>query len=590
MESEGSSEGGIKSTGELLYFLKQTKWNIEESLRVIFDSDREDRPTFSASWVLPAVPNDAVLVSHYPVGESEVRLYSLPGRTESLYYVVPTEFNMPTHHMKLLHLAKEELRNFPPTRLIHGRLEEVRGYMIRMGEVLIQRIARENRILLGNNRPEELKLSRRLAEILARYTIGFGILEIPFRDHNVQDIFIDAPASANPLYVTIAEAGGPLFNRCITNMVLTDEESEALLSRLRLESGRPFSEAAPVLEANLEGFHVRATVVGKPLSPSGLAVALRRHSSEPWTLPRLIENGTLSAEAAALLSFLVDGKSTILIAGSRGAGKSSLLSALLFEFPRSQRILTIEDTLELPVAKMQELGFKVQSLYVESTLGSPGQMSADEALRVTLRLGESAIVLGEVRGQEARTLYEAMRAGTAGSAVLGTIHGNSPKAVFERIVHDLSIPPSSFQATDIIVVAGLSRRGGSQRFQRRVVDIAEVLKGKPPGTFQSLMTFDSRSDTLIPKRELSSSSERLMEIATSWGLGAAETAESLRVRSEYRRRMVEVAQKNGDVDMLSAEWVAAANSKYWSLVEDGLSGEELLAAWNTWYDAALRGR
>src|SRR6266581_8870585 len=116
-------------------------------------------------------------------------------------------------------------------------------------------------------------------------------------------------------------------------------------------------------------------LVGRPLSPEGLAMALRRHSPDPWTLPRMIRAGSLTPLAAGLLSFLIDGRSTILIAGSRGAGKSSLLGALLFEFSRNQRILTIEDTLELPGPQLQDLGYKVQSLYIESALGGKGEMS-----------------------------------------------------------------------------------------------------------------------------------------------------------------------------------------------------------------------
>ena len=128
---------------------------------------------------------------------------------------------------------------------------------------------------------------------------------------------------------------------------------------------------------------------------------------------------------AGLLSFLIDGRSTMLICGARGAGKSSLLSAMMFEFPLSQRILTIEDTLELPARQMQALGYKVQSLFVETRLDQSNEEVADQALRVSLRLGESAIVLGEVRGKEAQTLYQSMRTGTG--RLLG--HGDHPRGV-----------------------------------------------------------------------------------------------------------------------------------------------------------------
>ena len=97
---------------------------------------------------------------------------------------------------------------------------------------------------------------------------------------------------------------------------------------------------------------------------------------------------------------------------------------------------------------------------------------ANEALRVSLRLGESAIVLGEVRGEEARTLYQSMRTGRAGSSILGTIHGDSARTVYERVVHDMGISPEAFMATDILVTLGSfrDRRTGAQ--SRRVSEVA----------------------------------------------------------------------------------------------------------------------
>jgi type IV secretory pathway ATPase VirB11/archaellum biosynthesis ATPase len=121
-----------------------------------------------------------------------------------------------------------------------------------------------------------------------------------------------------------------------------------LINVLKRDSGLQFSESEPVLETDMKGHDARATVIGYPMSPNGEAVSIRKHSTRPWTLTRLIANGTLDHETAGLLSFLVDNRCTFLVCGARGAGKSSLLTALMFEFPVSQRILTIEDTMELP--------------------------------------------------------------------------------------------------------------------------------------------------------------------------------------------------------------------------------------------------
>ncbi|HEV8594034.1 MAG TPA: hypothetical protein VGR51_00695, partial [Thermoplasmata archaeon] len=293
--------------------LVETEWPAR--IRRGIAEDARERPRFSASWVIPRPPREAVLARTYRVGASEVRLYRIPGGTESLYFVAPREYAMPPDHMRLVHLAREELRRSPPDRVRLDRPADVREYVTRFAERAIFRWAVEKGISLGGERAKAVETGRRLAGVLARYTVGLGVVEIPLRDPNVQDVYLDAPAGATPLHVTIADVGEGLQQRCVTNVFLTSLDADALLARLRLESGRPFSEAMPVLETNLDAFRVRATAVGPPLSPDGPAVALRRHSTEPWTLTRLVATGALTPFAAGLLSFLVDGRSTILIAG-----------------------------------------------------------------------------------------------------------------------------------------------------------------------------------------------------------------------------------------------------------------------------------
>ena len=578
----------IATLRDLLHFLgAYDVAAVPSAMAAVFERDVEVRPSFSSSWVAPLPPAGAEIARTYVVGDAEVRLYRLPDRPESLYFVVPSEYQLPSHHLKLIHLGRAALLAAPPEAVDLRKPEDARAYVAKVGERILYRLARENGIRIGTDRAREAETVRRLADVLAKYTAGFGLAEVFLGDPNVQDVYVDAPAARTPVYLTIADASDGLHNRCVTNVFLTEEDAEALLSRVRFESGRPFSEAMPVLEANIDAFRVRVTAIGPPLSPAGLAFAFRRHASTPWTLPRLIDNGSLSAAAAGLLSFLVDGRSAVLVAGGRGAGKTALLGALLLEFPQGQRILTIEDTLELPVPQMQDLGYKVESLYVRSTLGGAAQMSADEALRVSLRLGESAIVLGEVRGAEARTLYEAMRAGTAGSAVLGTIHGSSSRVVYDRVVHDLGIPPQSFAATDAIVVAGLARPGGSQRQLRRVVEVAELSRSRGHGEFDSLLVYDAVSDSWEETDLFRSGSSRIAAIAREWGLSYESAMENIAARAAIREAMVRESRRRTRPEFLTAAWVARANARHDVLVEEGLTGPSLVEGWTTWFEGAV---
>jgi len=567
---------------------------INGGLRSIMASNRRVRPSFSETFVAPNPPQGAKEVIHYDIPTASVRIHTLINETEGHYLLEPPEYKYTRAEVALVEAARQRLLEEAPEDMEVDTPALVKEWVERRGAEIIAETARTRGVALGTDRADQRDRVRDLAATLGRYTAGLGVIEHLLTDPRVQDVFVDAPADKNPIYVNLGSTDDKdnVPHRCRTNISLSQPEVEGLVARLRHASGRPFSESRPFLEHDLEDLNARVTVIGRPLSPSGTAIAFRRHATIPWTLPMLIAVDSLSPLAAGLLSFLVDGQSTILVAGGRGAGKTSLLGALLQEFPRAQRVLTIEDTLELPVAEMQALGHKVQSMRVQSTLGTEGEMSADDALRLALRLGESALVLGEVRGQEARTLYEAMRAGNAGSAVMGTIHGTSARAVHDRVVHDLGIPKEAFRATDIVVVAGLRRPGGSQRQLRRVVEVAEVDKvSTRAGKFRDLLTYDGRVDGLKDKGL--KLSDRIRDIAESWGLTMEEAMDNIRARARIREIMVETSNREGRPELLEPEWVAEANNAFWSLVEDmGREGDtdcsRLADDWIAWWEEVTR--
>jgi type IV secretory pathway ATPase VirB11/archaellum biosynthesis ATPase len=305
----------------------------------------------------------------------------------------------------------------------------------------------------------------RLSRILRKHTRGYGLLADFFADPAVSDVFVTAPTSGNPLRVRTGDGTVP------TNVRPTGAGVEGLASRFRQKSGRGFSRADPTIDASVTigDRRVRVAGVTDPAS-EGTAFAFRAHDRDTWTLPALIANDTLTAAAAALLSLAVERGRSLLIAGPRGAGKTTLLGALLWELPAPVRTVVIEDTPELPVGPLQAAGRDVQALRTDS---SGTDLDPTAALRTALRFGDGALVLGEVRGEEARTLYEAMRVGANSEAVLGTVHGDGAEATYRRVVSDLGVPASSFGATDLVVTV---ERAAS----RRVGTVEEVADGEDP--------------------------------------------------------------------------------------------------------------
>ncbi len=357
---------------------------------------------------------------------------------------------------------------------------------------------------------------------------------------------MDAPCDRNRIHVTLNRVNGSNSHvRCRTNLMSDQKEMRNLITLLMRESGLPFCESNPVLETDMGDSEARATVVGYPMSPNGDSIAIRKHSITPWTLTRLIGNGTIDAFTAGLLSFLVDNRSTILVSGARGAGKSSLMSALMFEFPISQRILTIEDTLELPGKRMRSMGYKVQSMLIDDRNGEAAEKRADEALRVSLRLGESAIILGEVRGEEARTLYQSMSTGRAGSSIMGTIHGDSAKTVYNRVVKDMQIPPESFLETDFIITMGTVKDRGSDKQVRKVSEF--VCTTKRPGFFLD-----------VTQRCVLEACMQMKRIAASNSMTMDEVFNEINIRADLRNFLADMAATNGD-GFYGPEWIVLAN-------------------------------
>jgi len=555
----------------------------------LLERQRDMRPSFSSSWASLTPPANGTIVVKRDVAGGTVNIFSVPSQTENYYQLVPEEYDLPTQHVKLLHYAIQELSRRPPSSISIEDCADARAYVEAEAPTILERVSRRHGLEIAKGRTARALAMERLTRVLVRYTAGFGILETLLSDGDVNDLYLDAPPSRNPLHLTMAAGGNhDLYGRCVTNITMGQREADAIISRLQLSSGRPFSEASPILEADLPGHDTRVTVIGPPLSPDGIGMAFRRHARDPWTLLRLMDAGSISPMGAGFLSFCIDGRATMLIAGSRGAGKSSLLGALLYEFPRSQRLLVIEDTPELPVSELQREGYKVQGLSVSTATSGFGEQGADEALRVSLRLGESAIVMGEVRGQDARVLYEAMRAGTAGSSVLGTFHADSAKGVYHRAVHDMSIPQESFSATDLVVIAGLIRLAGSQKARRRVIQVAELAKSLGPGEFRDLLEYDAGADSLLETDHIHYHSELIGRIAGDWGMSMEEALENVKCRAELRRRVLLASRKAARPELLGAARVPLYNAMFWELMERhsrrGKVDYAMLAdEWDAWF-------
>jgi len=543
------------------------------------------RPHFSSSRILMEPPKGSLFIRSYEVKGSlfapplHVTIYELPESLEKQYFIVPWEYSMEEADIAMLVEARQRLLSKRPGTMEFMDATNMRPLFTRYGKEALAAAA------VGKSLRLESAGLERLTSALVKYTCGLGILEDVLGDPHIEDIYVNAPVGLSPLHVVVDG------EECTSNVYLSEADVESMISRLRAISGRPFSEANPVLDMDLGEFRTRVSVIGNPLS-RGLAYAFRRHKRTPWTLPQLVSRDMLSPYGAALLSLMVDGQSSILVTGSRGAGKTSLLGAMMLEIPQSYRILAIEDTPELPVEDMQRCGWKVQGMGTRASVsGSEAEFQASDVLRAALRLGESALIMGEVRGAEARSLYEAMRVGASGNSVMGTIHGSSCKDVYDRVVHDIGVPPASFKATDAVVVCSTVRRNGGRAKERKVVQVAEISKSHwegGDGAFNDLLLYDAAGDALVPTDRIDTGrSEALQNIAKKWGL----PIKAINAEIDARASLMGIIA--GNPGAREAAGYARCMNVYRVICEQSrgtLDHAEIVQAWQKWFNEGdMRG-
>lgn len=551
------------------------------------------RPLFSTSRIYTEPPVNTIFIECYDVQRDDgrklpVSIYEFTDKPEKLYVVNPAEYNMQPEELLLIECVRNRMIKHRPEDMNFADPGLSREYFRRLCKRLLHEESTAKKLALA---PSQLDM---YSDLLAKYTTGLGILEDLLSDERVTDIYVNAPADKNPVHVVMNG------EECTTNIFLSQEEMDSMVSRFRTISGRPFGEATPVLEMALKEYGVRVSVIGDPLSAKGMAYAFRKHAKTPWTLPKLINTGAITPLTAGLLSFMMDGHASVLIAGGVGAGKTSLLCAMLMEMPQKYRILTIEDTPEIPLEQLQKLGWKAQGLNAQSSIvKSSIEIEPATALRASLRLGSSSLVIGEVRGPEVAMLYEAMQVGTAGNSVIGTIHGASTNAVYERIVHTLGVPPASFRATDAVIVCSNTRIAGSMATKRKVIQIAEVNEVWDPdntySVFSDILTFDASVNSLVPTDLLDRGQSGLIrKIARKWGISVDEASKNIRIRASMKLKMAEHGKANPA--FLEAEIVSAANNMFWMLMEreKEISGkpdvQRVYERWCTWFEQIVASK
>jgi archaeal flagellar protein FlaI len=278
----------------------------------------------------------------------------------------------------------------------------------------------------------------------------------------------------------------------------------------------------------------------------------------------------------------------------------------MLEINPKSRIITVEDSLELPVESLRELKYNILRMKVRSALlKTSSEVSAEDGIRTSLRLGDSCLIVGEVRSTEAKALYEAMRVGALANVVAGTIHGASPYGVFDRVVNDIGVPATSFKATDIIAIANPIKSADGLHSWRRLLQITEVRKHwvKDPlleGGFKDLMKYNVEKDELEATDDLiNGDSETIKDIASNvrgWSGNWDAVYDNILLRSKIKAETVRVAESSQRLEILEAGFNTLSNNEFHRISDDVIEevglpvGDRVFPLWQKWLNEKIKDK
>jgi len=312
--------------------------------------------------------------------------------------------------------------------------------------------------ILKTKKPPEERIDY-ILYYLERDLIGFGKLDPLIRDPNIEDIHVSGVGK--PVFVWYTK-----YDLLPTNIVFKDEsELRRHLQKIMFVSGKQVSYTRPIVDATMPG-GLRVHIVHETVSPTGAQVVIRKHRRVPLSVLDLIASGMAPPEVFAYLWTLVENKASMLIIGETAAGKTTLLNAIASFIPYNMKIVVVEEVRELNLPHPN-----VSYLVTKEALDSVGKVTLFDLVKAAMRQRPDYIIVGEIRGEEAYALFQAISLGHGG---LSTVHADSPRSLVKRLMmKPLEIPPYMIRELHTIVHAAKVRIGGL--VNRYVVEVADLV-------------------------------------------------------------------------------------------------------------------
>lgn len=338
-----------------------------------------------------------------------------------------------------------------------------------------------NNILNDYEIPLNILEKKKITDDLIDDVVGYGPIEEFLKDNEITEIMVNNP------YNIYVEKFGKIFPT--TKAFLDEAHLMRIIDKIVSKVGRRVDESVPYVDARLPDGS-RVNVIIHPLVIKGPVLTIRKFAADPFTMEDFVEMGTCTQKVADFLKACVIGRLNIICSGGTGTGKTTTLNVLSPFVPYDERIVTIEDAVELQLHQKHVIRLESRPPNIEGK----GEVNIRDLVRNALRMRPDRIIVGEVRGGEALDMLQAMNTGHDGS--ISTVHANTPRDVLSRLetmvlMAGLELPVRAIRqqiASAIDLIVHLNRlKDGTRRF----VKIVEVqgMEGKII-TLQDLFVFD----------------------------------------------------------------------------------------------------
>lgn len=366
------------------------------------------------------------------------------------------------------------------------------------------------------------KLSRKILRDIA----GYGEIDPLIQDDDLEEIMIIG--INKPVFVYHRSYGMMKTNITFTN----EQDLLDLIDTIARQINRRIDQESPILDGRLtDGSRINATI--PPISADGPSLTIRKFRKDPFTIVDLINSKTISVELAAFFWLCFDGlgvkSANAIISGGTSSGKTTTLNALSAFINPSERIITIEDTLELQIPHEHVIRMETRVANVENK----GELTMNDLVKNSLRQRPDRIIVGEVRAEEAITLFTALNTGHSG---FGTLHSNDARETITRLTNEpMSVPEIMIQAIDFIIMQNRIYTPSGKSF-RRISEVAEVV-GIEEGVVQlnKIFQWTPETDTID---NVSITSKTLSQIANLSGKSMNELYHEIEKREMVLCHMV----------------------------------------------------